>query len=95
MTACGVSAAAAAAAVWSGVHAPTLTTNSQLLPPLLLPLLLLLLPQNQVVRTFKPPAGVAAGDVDAAGDGEVLVVMDLVQQEDLIQQGLAREVVNR
>eukprot|EP00878_Enallax_costatus_P006321 GHUV01006628.1.p1 GENE.GHUV01006628.1~~GHUV01006628.1.p1 ORF type:complete len:1026 (+),score=376.00 GHUV01006628.1:134-3211(+) len=49
----------------------------------------------KVVRNFKPPAGVAPGDVDAAGDGEVLVVMDLVQQEDLVAQGLAREVVNR
>jgi hypothetical protein len=49
----------------------------------------------QVVRSFKPPAGVAPGEVDAAGDGEVLVVLDLAQQDDLVEQGLARELVNR
>ncbi|WIA42068.1 hypothetical protein OEZ86_009348 [Tetradesmus obliquus] len=49
----------------------------------------------KVVRSFKPPAGVAPGEVDAAGDGEVLVVLDLAQQDDLVEQGLARELVNR
>jgi isoleucyl-tRNA synthetase len=49
----------------------------------------------QVVRSFKPPEGVAPGEVDAAGDGEVLVVLDLAQQDDLVEQGLARELVNR
>lgn len=52
-------------------------------------------PLLQVVRNFKAPAGVSADEVDAAGDGEVLVVLDLVQQEDLMEQGLARELVNR
>jgi isoleucyl-tRNA synthetase len=49
----------------------------------------------KVVRSFKPPEGVAPGEVDAAGDGEVLVVLDLAQQDDLVEQGLARELVNR
>jgi hypothetical protein len=49
----------------------------------------------QVVRSFKPPAGVAPGELDASGDGEVLVVLDLAVQADLLEQGLAREVVNR
>jgi hypothetical protein len=33
--------------------------------------------------------------VDAAGDGEVLVVMDLRPDDELVAAGLAREVVNR
>jgi hypothetical protein len=33
--------------------------------------------------------------VDAAGDGEVLVVLDLRADEELLAAGLAREVVNR
>eukprot|EP00775_Hariotina_reticulata_P005282 gene5283-5517_t len=49
----------------------------------------------KVVRSFKPPAGVAPGELDASGDGEVLVVLDLTVQADLLEQGLAREVVNR
>eukprot|EP00879_Flechtneria_rotunda_P010867 GHRR01011357.1.p1 GENE.GHRR01011357.1~~GHRR01011357.1.p1 ORF type:complete len:1070 (+),score=427.67 GHRR01011357.1:521-3730(+) len=49
----------------------------------------------KVVRVFRPPASVSAGEVDAAGDGEVLVVLDLVQQDDLVVQGQARHMVNR
>lgn len=52
-------------------------------------------PPGQVVRTFRPPEGAAPGEVDAAGDGEVLVVLDLVQGQDLLEAGLARELVNR
>ncbi len=33
--------------------------------------------------------------MDAAGDGEVLVVMDLRPDDELVAAGLAREVVNR
>lgn len=36
-----------------------------------------------------------AEEVDAAGDGEVLVVMDLRPDDELVAAGLAREVVNR
>lgn len=31
----------------------------------------------QVLRDFKAPEGMAAEDMDAAGDGELLVVLDL------------------
>ena len=50
---------------------------------------------KQVLRDFRPPAGLGADDVDAAGDGEVLVVLDLRVDESLLQAGLARELVNR
>jgi isoleucyl-tRNA synthetase len=53
------------------------------------------LPSVQVMRKFKLPAGVSADEVDAAGDGEVLVVLELAVAEDLREQGLARELVNR
>lgn len=42
-----------------------------------------------------PIPAVIAEEVDAAGDGEVLVVMDLRPDEELVAAGLAREVVNR
>lgn len=53
-----------------------------------------LLPTHPLVL---PPATIAAAaeDMDAAGDGEVLVVMDLRSDEGLVAAGLAREVVNR
>ena len=44
------------------------------------------------LRATAPPL---AGELDAAGDGEVLVVLDLREEEGLLQAGLAREVVNR
>jgi isoleucyl-tRNA synthetase len=47
------------------------------------------------MRKFKLPAGVSADQVDAAGDGEVLVVLELAVAEGLREQGLARELVNR
>lgn len=50
---------------------------------------------SQVMRKFKLPAGVSADEVDAAGDGEVLVVLELAVAEGLREQGLARELVNR
>jgi isoleucyl-tRNA synthetase len=48
-----------------------------------------------VIRKFKAPDGVSADEIDAAGDGEVLVVLELAVAEDLREQGLARELVNR
>ncbi|CAI5520474.1 unnamed protein product [Closterium sp. Naga37s-1] len=49
----------------------------------------------KVVRDFKAPEVSVAGDMDAAGDGEVLVVLDLRADTDLLDAGTAREVVNR
>ncbi|KAK9085817.1 hypothetical protein Sjap_026228 [Stephania japonica] len=49
----------------------------------------------KVVREFKRPDGVAEKDMDAAGDGDVLVVLDLRPDESLFEAGIAREVVNR
>ena len=49
----------------------------------------------KVLHDFKPPEGAAAGDADAAGDGEVLVVLDLRSDPALIEAGMARELVNR
>jgi hypothetical protein len=80
----------------SSIRYTTTTFDRSLL---LLPLLLLLCPPthacNQVTRTFRPPAGVPPGEVDAAGDGEVLVVLELLLDGELVEQGMAREVVNR
>jgi isoleucyl-tRNA synthetase len=49
----------------------------------------------KILRDFKPPEGTAEGALDAAGDGEVLVVIDLTEDEGLKAAGTAREVVNR
>ncbi|KAI3433769.1 hypothetical protein D9Q98_003575 [Chlorella vulgaris] len=49
----------------------------------------------KVLRDFKQPDGTKTEEVDAAGDGEVLVVMDLRPDDELVAAGLAREVVNR
>jgi len=46
-----------------------------------------------VVREFKPPAGGEA--VDAAGDGDVLVILTLDVDEELAGAGLAREAAAR
>lgn len=48
-----------------------------------------------MVRDFRVPAGLTGDEVDANGDGEVLAVLDLRVDEELIEAGLAREVVNR
>jgi hypothetical protein len=48
-----------------------------------------------VLRDFRAPEGVAADALDAAGDGEVLVVVDLRSDASLVEAGVAREVVNR
>jgi isoleucyl-tRNA synthetase len=47
----------------------------------------------KIRRDFKAPEG--AVNLDASGDGDVLVVMDLTQDDSLVDAGLAREVVSR
>eukprot|EP00850_Spirogloea_muscicola_P006897 SM000033S12418 [mRNA] locus=s33:848870:857947:- [translate_table: standard] len=49
----------------------------------------------KISREFKPPADVDASGIDAATDGDVLVVLDLRPDEELADAGIAREVVNR
>ncbi|XP_050235398.1 isoleucine--tRNA ligase, cytoplasmic [Mercurialis annua] len=49
----------------------------------------------KVVREFKCPDGLTEKEIDAAGDGDVLVIMDLRPDESLYEAGVAREVVNR
>ncbi|KAK9804719.1 hypothetical protein WJX72_001779 [[Myrmecia] bisecta] len=49
----------------------------------------------KVLRDFKIPEGVSAEDMDANGDGEVLVVLDLRVDESQADAGVARELVNR
>uniref|UniRef100_A0ACD5UJZ9 Uncharacterized protein n=1 Tax=Avena sativa TaxID=4498 RepID=A0ACD5UJZ9_AVESA len=49
----------------------------------------------KVVREFKRPADVSEKEIDAAGDGDVLVILDLRADQSLIEAGVAREVVNK
>ena len=49
----------------------------------------------RIVRAFNAGAGEAGSELDAAGDGELLVVVDLSTDERILAAGLAREVVNR
>lgn len=49
----------------------------------------------KVLRDFKVPDGMTEEDLDAAGDGEVLAVLDLRVDASLQLAGLAREVVSR
>ncbi|XP_006656298.1 isoleucine--tRNA ligase, cytoplasmic-like [Oryza brachyantha] len=49
----------------------------------------------KVIRQFKRPANVTENEIDAAGDGDVLVVLDLRADQSLFEAGVAREVVNR
>jgi len=49
----------------------------------------------KVLRDFKTPEGVPECQLDAAGDGEVLVVVDLRVDEGMVEAGIAREIVNR
>jgi len=48
-----------------------------------------------VVRQFKRPENVSEKEIDAAGDGDVLVILDLRADQSLFEAGVAREVVNR
>ena len=49
----------------------------------------------KTVREFKAPAGTKAEEMDAAGDGDVLVVLDLRMDDSLLQAGVARDVGTR
>ncbi|KAI3450053.1 hypothetical protein Pfo_006718 [Paulownia fortunei] len=49
----------------------------------------------KITREFKPPGNVKIEDMDAKGDGDVLVVLDLRRDESLYEAGVAREIVNR
>ncbi|KAL3828683.1 hypothetical protein ACJIZ3_017485 [Penstemon smallii] len=49
----------------------------------------------KINREFKPPGNVKAEDMDAKGDGDVLVILDLRRDESLHGAGVAREIVNR
>ncbi|KAE8690317.1 Protein NLP5 [Hibiscus syriacus] len=49
---------------------------------------------NRLVREFKHHDGMTDKEMDAAGDGDVLMVLDL-RPESLFEAGIAREVVNR
>ncbi|CAN6702394.1 unnamed protein product [Malus baccata var. baccata] len=49
----------------------------------------------KVVRDFKRPNGTTEKEIDAAGDGDVLVVLDLRPDESLFEAGVAREIVRR
>ncbi len=46
-------------------------------------------------RDFKRPEGMAAEDMDACAEGDVMAVLDMRQDDNLRDAGLAREVVNR
>ncbi|PKA47897.1 Valine--tRNA ligase [Apostasia shenzhenica] len=49
----------------------------------------------KVLREFQRPANVTKLEMDAGGDGDVLVILDLRADESLFEAGIAREVVNR
>ncbi|XP_010488354.1 PREDICTED: isoleucine--tRNA ligase, cytoplasmic-like [Camelina sativa] len=44
---------------------------------------------------FKRPDGFKDTEIDAAGEGDVLVILDLREDESLKTEGVAREIVNR
>ncbi|KAG7583039.1 Aminoacyl-tRNA synthetase class Ia [Arabidopsis suecica] len=49
----------------------------------------------KIVRDFKRPDGLKDREIDAAVDGEVMVILDLREDESLKNEGVAREIVNR
>ncbi|KAL6513666.1 hypothetical protein OROHE_019526 [Orobanche hederae] len=49
----------------------------------------------KINREFKPPGDAKAEDMDAKGDGDVLVVLDLRGDKSLHEIGVARGIVNR
>ncbi|KAG7557311.1 Aminoacyl-tRNA synthetase class Ia anticodon-binding [Arabidopsis suecica] len=49
----------------------------------------------KIVRLFKRPDDLKDNEIDAAGDGDVLVVLDLRADDSLVEAGFAREIVNR
>ncbi|KAF5197657.1 Isoleucine--trna ligase [Thalictrum thalictroides] len=56
---------------------------------------LLQLSDIKIVREFKRPDGTDEKEIDAAGNGDVLVILDLRKDESLFEAGVAREVINR
>ncbi|KAH6836839.1 tRNA synthetase class I L [Perilla frutescens var. hirtella] len=56
---------------------------------------LLKLSDIKLTREFKLPGNAKIEDMDAKGDGDVLVVLDLRSDESLYEAGVAREIVNR
>ncbi|CAG9465638.1 unnamed protein product [Pedinophyceae sp. YPF-701] len=48
-----------------------------------------------LVRDFKRPAGLSEADIDAHGDGDLLVVLDLQVDEALMDAWLGRELASR
>ncbi|KAL9240634.1 hypothetical protein vseg_014831 [Gypsophila vaccaria] len=49
----------------------------------------------KVLRDFKRPDDTTEEEIDAAGDGDVLVILDLRPDDSLFESGVAREIVNR
>ncbi|CAA7028363.1 unnamed protein product [Microthlaspi erraticum] len=49
----------------------------------------------KIVRVFKRPDGLKDTEIDANGDGDVLVILDLRADDSLYEAGVAREIVNR
>ncbi|CAN4126949.1 unnamed protein product [Withania somnifera] len=49
----------------------------------------------KIIRGFKRPDNRKEDEMDAAGDGDVLVILDLRTDDSLLEAGVAREVVNR
>ncbi|KAL1316828.1 hypothetical protein HN51_068969 [Arachis hypogaea] len=49
----------------------------------------------KILRDFKRPDGMTEEEIDAAGDTDVLVILDLHPDESLLEAGAAREIVNR
>ncbi|XVF59729.1 hypothetical protein PTKIN_Ptkin07bG0299100 [Pterospermum kingtungense] len=49
----------------------------------------------KLVWEFKCPDGMTVQEMDAAGDGDLLVILDLRPDESLFEAGVAREVVNK
>ncbi|KAI3934371.1 hypothetical protein MKW92_006840 [Papaver armeniacum] len=49
----------------------------------------------KVIRVFKRPENMGEKEMDAAGDGDVLVILDLCPDKSLFEAGVAREIVNR
>ncbi|KAL0890842.1 hypothetical protein Bca101_014825 [Brassica carinata] len=49
----------------------------------------------KIVRVFKRPEGLKDKEIDANGDGDVLVLLDLRPDDSLYEAGVAREIVNR
>ena len=41
---------------------------------------------RQVVREFKMPEGRTAEELDAGGDGDVLVMLELLQDADMVEE---------